>query len=53
MVDNLWPVCLSLILPQVVQEFSAEGEYLNLAQNLGLTVGSMVWGLSSDIWGRK
>ncbi|KAG8780805.1 hypothetical protein FRC12_022583 [Ceratobasidium sp. 428] len=51
--DNLWPVSIGLILAQVVREFHAQGPFLYLAQNVGLLVGALGWGLGSDIWGRK
>ncbi|KAG8732622.1 hypothetical protein FRC10_000810, partial [Ceratobasidium sp. 414] len=51
--DNLWPIVTGLILAPVVQEFSARGPFLKLAQNIGLLVGALGWGLGSDIWGRK
>ncbi|QRV76924.1 major facilitator superfamily transporter [Ceratobasidium sp. AG-Ba] len=51
--DNLWPIVTGLILAPVVQEFSARGPFLKLAQNIGLLVGALGWGVGSDIWGRK
>ncbi|KAB5589069.1 MFS-type transporter [Ceratobasidium theobromae] len=51
--DNLWPIVTGLILAPVVQEFSAKGPFLKLAQNVGLLAGALGWGLGSDIWGRK
>ncbi|CUA71355.1 putative MFS-type transporter PB1E7,08c [Schizosaccharomyces pombe 972h-] [Rhizoctonia solani] len=51
--DNLWPIVTGLILAPVVQEFSAKGPFLKLAQNIGLLVGALGWGVGSDIWGRK
>ncbi|KAF8603132.1 MFS general substrate transporter [Ceratobasidium sp. AG-I] len=51
--DNLWPIVTGLILAPVVQEFKAKGPFLKLAQNIGLLVGALGWGVGSDIWGRK
>ena len=51
--DNLWPIVTGLILAPVVQEFSAKGPFLKLAQNVGLLVGALGFGVGSDIWGRK
>ncbi|KAJ1310734.1 hypothetical protein OPQ81_009256 [Rhizoctonia solani] len=51
--DNLWPIVTGLILSPVVQEFNAKGPFLKLAQNIGLLVGALGWGVGSDIWGRK
>ncbi|KAH7330651.1 MFS general substrate transporter [Rhizoctonia solani] len=51
--DNLWPIVTGLILAPVVQEFNAKGPFLKLAQNIGLLVGALGWGVGSDIWGRK
>jgi MFS family permease len=68
-VDNLYPVVtgvspssqrktrshiLQLILPPVLVEFSGnQGPWLKLAENIGLLLGATVWGLGSDIWGRR
>lgn len=51
--DNLWPIVTGLILTQVVNEFDFEGPWLKLAQNLGLLVGAVFWGVGSDAWGRR
>ncbi|KAG8775140.1 hypothetical protein FRC12_001654 [Ceratobasidium sp. 428] len=51
--DNVWQVSSYLILPPVAQEFSARGPLLYLALYVGLAVGTFVWGLGSDVWGRK
>ncbi|KAG8900853.1 hypothetical protein FRB99_005730 [Tulasnella sp. 403] len=53
MIDNMWPVVLSLILTPVVNEFRSKGPYLPLSQQVGILVGAMVFGLGCDIWGRK
>ncbi|KAF7972298.1 hypothetical protein HWV62_18466 [Athelia sp. TMB] len=51
--DNAWPIVTGLILTQVVNEFDFEGPWLKLAQNLGLLVGAVFWGVGSDAWGRR
>ncbi|KAG8698559.1 hypothetical protein FRC08_005837 [Ceratobasidium sp. 394] len=51
--DNLWRIVTGLIPAPVVQEFSAKGPFLKLAQNIELLVGALGWGVGSDIWGRK
>ncbi|KZV63897.1 MFS general substrate transporter [Peniophora sp. CONT] len=51
--DNLWPIVTGLILSPVVNEFSVQGPFLKLAQNIGLLVGAAFWGIGSDVWGRK
>ncbi|KAG8990942.1 hypothetical protein FRB90_001537 [Tulasnella sp. 427] len=53
LVDNLWPVSLSIILTPVVNEFHTRGPFLTLSQNVGLLVGAVLFGLGSDIWGRR
>lgn len=53
LVDNLWPISLSIILAPVVNEFHVRGPFLTLSQNVGLLVGAVVFGLGSDIWGRR
>jgi len=43
-----------LILPPVLVEFSgSQAPWLKLAQNIGLLLGAAVWGLGSDVWGRR
>jgi len=37
----------------VVNEFAFQGPFLKLGQNVGLLVGAVVFGVGSDIWGRK
>ncbi|KAF8192100.1 MFS general substrate transporter [Pholiota molesta] len=51
--DNLWPIVTGLILPAVVNEFSFNGPFLKLGQNVGLLIGAVFWGVGADIWGRK
>ncbi|KAF9648509.1 MFS general substrate transporter [Thelephora ganbajun] len=51
--DNLWPVVTGLIFVPVVNEFSFQGPFLKLSQNIGLLIGAVFWGVGSDIWGRK
>ncbi|KAH7100322.1 MFS general substrate transporter [Auriculariales sp. MPI-PUGE-AT-0066] len=51
--DNLWPIVTGLILAPVVQEFHQKGPFLKLAQNVGLLLGAVGWGVGSDIWGRR
>lgn len=51
--DNLWPIVTGLILGPVLNEFAFEGPFLKLAQNIGLLVGAVFWGVGSDIWGRR
>ncbi|KAG8884901.1 hypothetical protein FRB98_002099 [Tulasnella sp. 332] len=53
LVDNLWPVSISLILTPVVTEFHFRGPFFSLSQNIGLLVGAIVFGLGCDIWGRR
>ncbi|KAL1679783.1 major facilitator superfamily domain-containing protein, partial [Schizophyllum commune] len=51
--DNLWPIVTGLILTPVVNEFVFDGPFLKLAQNIGLLVGAVFWGVGADIWGRR
>ncbi|KAI0070245.1 sugar transporter [Panus rudis PR-1116 ss-1] len=52
--DNLWPIVTSLIFTPVVSEFGFRGEWMKLAQNIGLLVGAAFWGVACDIWdGRR
>jgi MFS family permease len=52
--DNLWPVATSLILPAVKNEFGPTyPQFLTLAQNIGLLIGAVFWGLTCDVWGRR
>ncbi|KAG8892389.1 hypothetical protein FRB99_002738, partial [Tulasnella sp. 403] len=53
MVDNMWPVMLSIILTPTVNEFHSKGPYLTLSQHVGLLVGAVVFGLGCDVWGRR
>ncbi|KAJ7126619.1 MFS general substrate transporter [Mycena crocata] len=51
--DSVWPLISGLILTPVIAEFNFNGPFLSLAGNVGLLVGAIVWGLGSDVWGRK
>lgn len=52
--DNLYPVVTGLILPPVLAEFPGiKAPFIKLAQNIGLLIGAFVWGLGSDVWGRR
>ncbi|KAF2032310.1 MFS general substrate transporter [Setomelanomma holmii] len=52
--DNLWPICTSLILPAVRNEFKpTRAPYLTLAQNIGLLFGAIFWGFGCDVFGRR
>ncbi|KAJ7695155.1 MFS general substrate transporter [Mycena rosella] len=51
--DSVWPLITGLILTPVIAEFKFNGPFLSLAANVGLLVGAVVWGLGSDVWGRK
>lgn len=37
----------------MINEFAFKGPFLKLGQNIGLLVGAVVWGVGSDIWGRR
>ncbi|GKZ25019.1 hypothetical protein AbraIFM66951_001002 [Aspergillus brasiliensis] len=52
--DNLWPIVTSLILVPVSYEFNvAQPPLLSLAQNIGLLAGSLFWGFTCDLFGRR
>ncbi|KAF7317919.1 MFS domain-containing protein [Mycena kentingensis (nom. inval.)] len=51
--DSVWPLITGLILVPTVAEFKFNGPFLSLAANVGLFVGALVWGIGSDIWGRR
>ncbi|KAI0770588.1 MFS general substrate transporter [Fomes fomentarius] len=52
--DNAIGVLTGLLINPVVQEFSGfPGPFLILAQYIGLLVGSVFWGVTCDIWGRR
>lgn len=42
-----------LILTPVTTEFGFRGPFLPLSQNIGLFCGAIIFGLGSDIWGRR
>ncbi|KAG2142191.1 MFS general substrate transporter, partial [Suillus cothurnatus] len=46
-------IVTGLILTPVVNEFNVLGQWLKLAQNLGLLVGAAFRSLSSDVWDRE
>ncbi|KAK6359392.1 hypothetical protein TWF696_000552 [Orbilia brochopaga] len=53
-IDNLWPQVTALILTSTEREFKFKPtSLLALSQNIGLLVGAGVWGLASDIVGRR
>ncbi|KIM70818.1 hypothetical protein SCLCIDRAFT_100661 [Scleroderma citrinum Foug A] len=51
--DNLWPATPGLIYTSVTREFDVQGEWMLLAQALGLLVGAIFWGVGCDVWGRR
>ncbi|KAL4064816.1 major facilitator superfamily domain-containing protein [Scleroderma yunnanense] len=51
--DNLWPINCGLIYTPVSREFNVQGEWMSLAQALGLLVGALFWGVGCDVWGRR
>jgi MFS family permease len=52
--DNMWPIITSLIFTPVKNEFKpVHGEFLTLAQNIGLLVGAIFWGFGCDVFGRR
>nr|GAT46698.1 predicted protein [Mycena chlorophos] len=51
--DSVWPLITGLILNPVLLEFAFNTPFLSLAANCGLLVGAIVWGVGSDIWGRR
>ncbi|PYI20102.1 MFS general substrate transporter [Aspergillus japonicus CBS 114.51] len=52
--DNLWPIVTSLILVPVSYEFHVgQPPLLSLAQNIGLLAGSLFWGFTCDVFGRR
>ncbi|KAH9916407.1 MFS general substrate transporter [Epithele typhae] len=51
--DSVWPLLSGLILSPVLSEFQFSSPFLSLAQNVGLLVGAIFWGLGCDIWGRR
>ena len=52
-VDRGFQLLSGLVLTPVAAEFSFELPYLSLALNIGLLVGSVVWGVGCDVWGRR
>ncbi|KAL1715061.1 major facilitator superfamily domain-containing protein [Schizophyllum commune] len=50
---DVWQIVTGLILTPVVNEFVFDGPFLKLAQNIGLLVGAVFWGVGADIWGRR
>ena len=49
-------VCQSISQPAVTQEYGQPSKYIkgvNLASQIGLLVGAVVWGFSADIIGRR
>ncbi|KAJ7074915.1 MFS general substrate transporter [Mycena belliarum] len=51
--DSVWPLITGLILAPVIAEFKFNGPFLSFAANVGLLIGAIVWGVGSDVWGRK
>ncbi|PYH43603.1 putative sugar transporter [Aspergillus saccharolyticus JOP 1030-1] len=52
--DNLWPIVTSLLLVPVSYEFHvSQPPLLSLAQNIGLLAGSLFWGFTCDVFGRR
>ncbi|KAL4072126.1 major facilitator superfamily domain-containing protein [Scleroderma citrinum] len=51
--DSLWPMNSGLIYPSVTHEFNVQGEWMLLAQSLGLLAGAIFWGVGCDMWGRR
>ncbi|KAF3185536.1 hypothetical protein TWF788_004358 [Orbilia oligospora] len=53
-IDNMWPQVTAIILSSVQREFKFKPpSLLALSQNIGLLVGAAVWGLASDVIGRR
>ncbi|KAF3933337.1 hypothetical protein ABW19_dt0202515 [Dactylella cylindrospora] len=53
-IDNMWPQVTAIILSSVQREFKFDPpSLLALSQNIGLLFGAAVWGLASDIIGRR
>ncbi|KAI0087699.1 MFS general substrate transporter [Irpex rosettiformis] len=51
--DSVWPLITGLILSPVVSLYNFQSPFLSLAVNIGLLVGALLWGLGTDIWGRR
>ena len=51
--DSVWPLITGLILSPVVSLYNFQSPFLSLAVNVGLLVGALLWGLGTDIWGRR
>jgi hypothetical protein len=51
--DSVWPLLAGLILSPAVSEFGFNAPFLSLALNAGLLVGAIVWGVGSDVVGRR
>ena len=51
--DSVWPLITGLILSPVVSLYKFQSPFLSLAVNIGLLVGALLWGLGTDIWGRR
>jgi MFS family permease len=55
-VDNLWLQGLAIALPQIQREFKVPDDrigYTTTATFIGLLVGATVWGVASDLIGRR
>ena len=46
-------IVTGLILSPVANEFAFKSPFLKLGQTIGLLVGAVIWGVGSDVWGRK
>ncbi|KAL1686433.1 major facilitator superfamily domain-containing protein, partial [Schizophyllum commune] len=53
MQGDVLQIVTGLILTPVVNEFVFDGPFLKLAQNIGLLIGAVFWGVGADIWGRR
>ncbi|KAI0632305.1 MFS general substrate transporter [Trametes polyzona] len=51
--DNLWQIVTGLILTPSVNEFGYQGPFIKLGQAIGMLIGCVVFGIGSDIWGRR
>ncbi|KAH9851729.1 MFS general substrate transporter [Lenzites betulinus] len=48
-----YQIVTGLILTPTVNEFTYQGPFIKLGQAIGMLIGCIVFGIGSDIWGRR
>ncbi|KAG5463615.1 MAG: major facilitator superfamily domain-containing protein [Olpidium bornovanus] len=54
--DNMWIQAIAVAMPQLQIEFGVADDHIGFGLSstfLGMLVGALGWGVTSDMWGRK